>query len=111
MRSLLELKDATIEELRCRLNKIGSSGDDSTSKKSKPTGTIVGENYRENMALMTKALRDREDQIEELQEKVAQATRYELFSFRFDLIFLFLDYFYKSGLHVHFTNIFHFQRP
>ena len=75
MRSLLELKDATIEELRSRLKKSGASGEGSVSKTSKPEGTVVGENYRENLALMTKALRDREDQIEELQEKVAQATR------------------------------------
>ena len=54
---------------------IGTSGADSSAKASKPQGSVVGENYRENMALMTKALRDREDQIEELQEKVAQATR------------------------------------
>ena len=75
MRSLLELKEATIDELRNRLNKIGPTGEDPASSQSKPRGSIVGENYRENMALMTKALRDREDQIEELQEKVAQATR------------------------------------
>ena len=75
MRSLLDLKDATIEELRSRLKNIGTSGEDSSAKTSKPQGSVVGDNYRENMALMTKALRDREDQIEELQEKVAQATR------------------------------------
>ena len=75
MRSLLDLKDATIEELRSRLKNIGTSGEDSSAKAPKPQGSVVGENYRENMVLMTKALRDREDQIEELQEKVAQATR------------------------------------
>ena len=75
MRSLLDLKDATIEELRSRLKNVGTSGADSSAKASKPQGSVVGENYRENMALMTKALRDRGDQIEELQEKVAQATR------------------------------------
>ena len=75
MRNLLDLKEVTIEELRSRLNKIGVAGEDAVAKKAKSQGTFIGENYRENMALMTKALREREDQIEELQEKVAQATR------------------------------------
>ena len=75
MRSLLELKEATIEELRSRLNKIGITGEDTGSQKSKAQGAFIGENYRTNIALMTSALREREDQIEELQEKVAQASR------------------------------------
>ena len=76
MRSLLDLKEATIEELRSRLNKIGVTGEDVVAQKSKPKGgAFIGENYRENIALMTKALREREDQIEDLQEKVAEATR------------------------------------
>ena len=76
MRTLLDVKEATIEELRSRLNKIGISGGDMAAQKAKPKGGFRGENYRENMALMTKALREREDQIEELQEKVAQASRW-----------------------------------
>ena len=75
MRSLLDLKEATIEELRSRLNKIGVAGEDVANQKSKSKGAFIGENYRENIALMTKALREREDQIEELQEKIAEATR------------------------------------
>ena len=87
MRSLLDLKEATIEELRSRLNKIGIAGGDSAAPKTKAKGAFIGENYRENMALMTKALREREDQIEELQEKVAQATRYRFIYLQFDFTF------------------------
>ena len=49
MRSLLELKEATIDELRNRLNKIGPTGEDQVTNQSKPRGSIVGENYRENI--------------------------------------------------------------
>ena len=76
MRSLLEFKEATIEELRSRLNKCGIAGGDPASERTKPQDTFIGgENYRENIALMTAALKQREDQIEELQEKVAQASK------------------------------------
>ena len=76
MRSLLEFKDATIEELRSRLNKCGIGGEDPGTGKTKSQDTFIGgENYRENIALITTALKEREDQIEELQEKVAQASK------------------------------------
>ncbi len=75
MRSLLEFKEATIEELRSRLNKMGISDEDAATQRSPGPRSFMGENYRENIALITAALREREDQIEELQEKVAQASK------------------------------------
>ena len=73
MRFLVHLRG---QRLKTQWKKIGISGGDIATQKAKPKGAYSGENYRENMALMTKALREREDQIEELQEKVAQASRW-----------------------------------
>ena len=75
MRELLDLKDVTIEELRSRLGKLGIASEDTGARSSQSKGSFVGDNYREDMALMTKALREREEQIEDLQQKVAQASR------------------------------------
>ena len=66
MKNILEFKEATIEELRSRLNRAnlegaGMGGQDPQSV--------------ENVAMLTKALRERDEQIEQLQESLSQASR------------------------------------
>lgn len=70
-------KEATIDELRTRLNRMSLMQDSSSA------GGIDGleasiRTSRENISLLTEALRDREDQIKQLQEKMAQASRWVL---------------------------------
>ena len=66
MKQILEFKEATIEELRSRLNRAklegsGLGGQDPQSM--------------ENVAMLTKALRERDEQIEQLQENLSEASR------------------------------------
>ena len=66
MKNILEFKEATIEELRSRLNRASLEG----------TG-MGGQDPQsvENVAMLTKALRERDEQIEQLQESLSQASR------------------------------------
>ena len=75
MKCVLEHKEATIDELRSRLERAKASGfpDGGGSGHAGTQGTAM-DSSRENFVLMTEALRDREEQIEELQEKVKQAS-------------------------------------
>ena len=69
MKGLLEFKEAEIEELRARNHKLKMSGGNSSD------GQSVVESNKENIALMTQALREREEQIEDLQDKVKLAAK------------------------------------
>ena len=77
MKSLLEVKEATIQELQSRINKMSVAGGQDVGATKGTTGSTFmgGEQYRENMAVMSAAVREREEQIEALQEKVAQASK------------------------------------
>ena len=70
MKTVLDYKEATIDELRSRLEKTKVPGGATEGN----ANQVIDSN-RENLMLMTEALRDREDQIEQLQEKVKQASR------------------------------------
>lgn len=66
MKQILEYKEATIEELRARLNRAHLEGN------------MGGQNSLmsyENVAMLTQALRDRDEQIDQMQEKLAEASR------------------------------------
>ena len=62
---------------RPRLERSGGADDDLDERGVKVGGVGQLDSNRENMALMTEALRDREEHIEQLQEKVKQASRGE----------------------------------
>ena len=66
MKNILEFKEATIEELRSRLNRANLEG-----------AGMGGQDPQsiENVAMLTKALRERDEQIEQLQESLSQASR------------------------------------
>ena len=65
MTDILEFKDATIEELRARLNRAALEASNQDPHQS-----------HENVSMLTQAIRDREEQIEQLQEKLSEASRY-----------------------------------
>ena len=60
---------------RSRLERSGGADADPDERGVKVDGGGQLDSNRENMALMTEALRDREEHIEQLQEKVKQASR------------------------------------
>lgn len=67
MKQILEYKEASIEELRARLNRAhleGNIGDQTSQQQG-----------QENVVMLTQALRDRDEQIEQMQEKLAEASR------------------------------------
>ena len=66
MKHILEFKEATIEELRSRLNRAKLEGG---------LGSGQDPQTMENVAMLTKALRERDEQIEQLQENLSQASR------------------------------------
>ena len=66
MKSICEYKDAKIEELRSRLNRaVVTHGNKSETEVNK-----------QNIAVLTKSIRNRDDQIEKLQEQLKDAARY-----------------------------------
>lgn len=66
MKETIAAKDATIEELKSRLGRAGV-----------PSSELNFNDVRSNdVSLLTQALKEREGQIEELQDKLKQATRY-----------------------------------
>lgn len=64
MKDILEFKEATIEELRARLNRAALEANQQDPRYS-----------QENVSLLTQAIRDRDEQIEQLQEKLSEASR------------------------------------
>lgn len=65
MKNICSYKDAQIEELRSRLNRaVVSSG-----------GTADTEASKQNVAVLTKAIKERDEQIEKLQDKLKDASR------------------------------------
>lgn len=72
MTDILEFKDATIEELRARLNRAALEASNQDPHQS-----------HENVSMLTQAIRDREEQIEQLQEKLSEASRYILNNYLF----------------------------
>ena len=60
---------------RSRLERSGGADADLDQRGVKVDGGGQLDSNRENMALMTEALRDREEHIEQLQDKVKQASR------------------------------------
>ena len=60
---------------RSRVERSGGADADLDERGVKVGGVGQLDSNRENMALMTEALRDREEHIEQLQEKVKQASR------------------------------------
>jgi chromosome segregation ATPase len=69
MKKILEFKEATIEELRARLNRAALEGG---------LGEQDHQHSQQNVSMLTQALRDRDEQIEQLQEKLAEASRYKI---------------------------------
>ncbi len=64
MRQILEFKEATIEELRARLNRAALDASQQDPKFN-----------QENVSMLTQAIRERDEQIEQLQEKLSEASR------------------------------------
>ena len=65
MTDILHFKDATIEELRARLNRAALDASNQDPN-----------HGHENVTMLTQAIRDRDEQIEKLQEKLSEASRY-----------------------------------
>ena len=64
MRDILNFKEATIEELRARLNRAALEAANQEPSQN-----------RENVSMLTQAIRDRDEQIEKLQEKLSEASK------------------------------------
>ena len=73
---IIASKDAAIEELKSRLAKGGGGINRRTSNGAggAPGGGGIPET-EENVALLTEALKEREDKIEHLQQQLAEAAR------------------------------------
>ena len=73
---IIATKDAAIEELKSRLAKGAAGGmNRRTSGGGGASGGGIPET-EENVALLTEALKEREDKIEHLQQQLAEAARY-----------------------------------
>jgi predicted RNase H-like nuclease (RuvC/YqgF family) len=73
MKETIAAKEATIEELKSRLGR--RRGEVEEDLIDEPFGVRRTDGRKEDVAVLTRALREREDQIEELQEKLAEASR------------------------------------
>ena len=71
---IIATKDAAIEELKSRLAKGGGGINRRTSGGGGASGGGIPET-EENVALLTEALKEREDKIEHLQQQLAEAAR------------------------------------
>ena len=71
---IIATKDAAIEELKSRLAKGGGGINRRTSGGGGGSGGGIPET-EENVALLTEALKEREDKIEHLQQQLAEAAR------------------------------------
>ncbi len=74
MKQILDFKEATIDELRARLNRATVAGGGDPDGVG-PGGVSATQNTQQNVALLTQALRERDEQIEQLQENLAQASK------------------------------------
>lgn len=64
MKEILDFKEATIEELRARLNRAALEATHPDPQQS-----------QENVSMLTQAIRDRDEQIEQLQERLSEASK------------------------------------
>ena len=64
MKDILQTKEATIEELRARLNRAVLEGNDQDQQAN-----------LQNAAMLSQALRERDEQVEQLQDRLAQASQ------------------------------------
>ena len=64
MKEILQSKEATIEELRARLNRATVL-----------EGNEQDQNDKKNAAMLSQALRERDEQVEQLQEQLTQASK------------------------------------
>ena len=65
MKNICNYKDAQIEELRARLNRAAVTQDN----------TAATEDSRQNIKILTKAIKERDDQIEKLQDQMKDASK------------------------------------
>ena len=74
MKEAMESRDATIEELKARLSRskldVGSG-----AKVQSASGKSSTNDPDSDVSILTRALREREDKIEELQDQLVQASR------------------------------------
>ena len=64
MKDILQTKEATIEELRARLNRAVLEGNDQDQQVN-----------LQNAAMLSQALRERDEQVEQLQDQLTQASK------------------------------------